>query len=69
MQNSVKLHETNCVKLSNNPVEFISILSNGIDQNPVTEITEQLHVSFKTSDEFTDEEHSLFNYNIADRLH
>lgn len=40
-------------------VEFITILSNGIDQNPLTEITEQLHVSFRTSDEFTDEEHSI----------
>ena len=46
LQNSVKLNETN--PISNTPNEFIIIPSNGINQNPVTEMTEQLHVSCKT---------------------
>lgn len=45
VQNPVALHQTNPV--SNTSVEFITILSNGIDQDPVTEMTEQLHVHLK----------------------
>ena len=45
VQNPVALHQTNPV--SNTSVEFITILSNGIDQDPVTEMTEQLHVYLK----------------------
>ena len=65
VQNPVALHQTNPV--SNTSVEFITILSNGIDQDPVKEMT-TIPCSFKTLDEFTDEEYSLFNFNIVETV-